>query len=245
MYTVAACGSAPSAGTPSPWFCLASSPPWSTCWAPFFRRQHRPARPAACRCGADMTTSVWWNRMWSRMMRVSGCLLSSVLVTSCASFLTQSVPTWTPRTTALERPSAQEIARRLRVWWVDPQTREKQRIRYVVNRGPKTILDGRGGALTVVTAWACCGDGTAQGEFFWHNRSFIGMASRYVTDPVLKITSPRPGTIVVVFAGYKRSDPRCCPTGPPVRAVFHWKGRRPVLSGRVPHDGIVFIPGGH
>lgn len=97
----------------------------------------------------------------------------------------------------------------------------------------------------MVSVCACSGDGTGQGVFFWHNRSYIGMASRYVTDPVKRIEAPQPGVIVVVFYGYKKWDARCCPTNPLVRVVFRWNGRRLVVFGRVPHDGVLVIPRKH
>jgi len=142
----------------------------------------------------------------------------------------------------LEHPTRQEIKRRLRGWWVDPTDHVKWPVRFLVSRGPYTVADGRGGALTVVSGVACCGDGTGQEVFFWHNRTFIGMASKHVTDPVKGINSPRPGVLVVVFYGYRKSDARCCPLGPPVRADFRWDGRRLVVSGRVPGDSVVVVP---
>jgi hypothetical protein len=163
-----------------------------------------------------------------RMALMMGAPLACLLVAGNASASVPHSPALSHVT--LQRPTRQEISLHLRTWWIDPKTHSKFAISYLLSRDLYTVSDGRGGALTVVSGFACCGDGTGQGVFFWHNRSFIGMGSRYVPDPVKEITSTRPGVIVVVFYGYTKSDARCCPTGSPVRAVFRWNGRRLVWS---------------
>jgi len=135
----------------------------------------------------------------------------------------------------LPRPSHADIAHRLRAWWIDPEKQYRFIVRYVVTSGgPHTFPDGSGGAITEVTGFACCGDGTGQSEFFWHDRTFIGMAFPFATDPVKRVSSPHAGVVDMVFYGYRGSDTRCCPTGRPRLVQFHWNGKRLVRHGTLP-----------
>lgn len=130
----------------------------------------------------------------------------------------------------LPHPGLFEISSRLysKVWSEDRNTH------FVALRNPYTVRDGHGGALTAVVGFLCCGDGTAQDIFFWHDRAFIGLASRRILDPVATIMSPRLGVLLVRFAHYAANDPRCCPSLRPIPVVYRWTGTHLVRSGTAP-----------
>ena len=101
---------------------------------------------------------------------------------------------------------------------------------------PLTIRDGRGtGTLTAVVGGRYpTADGHGQIVFFWHNRRFNSLSSDYETPAVVSLKSPAPGTFVVTYDRYRRSDPLCCPTLKPRTVIYGWSGHILISDGAPP-----------
>jgi LppP/LprE lipoprotein len=101
---------------------------------------------------------------------------------------------------------------------------------------PKTIKDGRGtGTLTAVVGVRYpTADGFGQIVFFWHDRVFDSQSSRYETTAVDTINSLAPGTFVIRYARYRKSDPMCCPTLKPLKVSYGWSGHILISNGVPP-----------
>jgi hypothetical protein len=129
-------------------------------------------------------------------------------------------------------PSNAQIARRLQ-HTVEIGTRGEHFRR--IGR-PLTIQDGRGtGTLTAVVGGRYpTADGLGQVVFFWHNKTFIGLSADYETIAVVSLKSPAPGTFVIRYARYRRSDPTCCPTLRPRAVTYGWSGHMLISDGGPP-----------
>jgi hypothetical protein len=103
---------------------------------------------------------------------------------------------------------------------------------------PLTIRDGRGtGTLTAVIGLRYpTADALGEVVFFWHNRAFIGLSADYETPEVVSLKSPAPGTFVIRYAQYRRTDPACCPSLPPRTVTYGWSGHI-LISNGVPPKG--------
>jgi LppP/LprE lipoprotein len=109
---------------------------------------------------------------------------------------------------------------------------------------PLTIKDGRGtGTLTAVVGGRYpTADGLGQIVFFWHNATFTGLSSTYETVAVVgKPRSPAPGTFIIKYARYKRTDPACCPSLKPRTVTYGWSGHI-LISNGVPPKGTGKAP---
>ena len=170
----------------------------------------------------------------SRSQRVFAIMFGTVLITAPVAFASQlhiaHQASRCPPGHNLVHPDIVHITWRL----AEEGWSLARNAQLVALRNPYTIRDGRGGALTALEVVVCCGDGTAQDVFFWHNRTFVRLASNHITGPVTSITSTRPGVFLVRFARYTPKDARCCPSGRPFPVTYRWNGRHLVASGTVP-----------
>ncbi len=112
------------------------------------------------------------------------------------------------------------------------------RIHFRLAGKPLTIQDGRGtGTLTAALGTrAPAADGEGQVVFFWHGNRFNSQSAGYETAQVDRLASPGAGTFVVTYSRFKKSDPACCPTLPPLKVTYGWSGHL-LISNGVPPKG--------
>jgi LppP/LprE lipoprotein len=100
-----------------------------------------------------------------------------------------------------------------------------------------SISDGRGGRLTAIAGVRNpTADAYGQLIFFFHGRRFLGWDSNH--EKTALTVKARGGEFAASYAHYRRSDPLCCPSLPPVRVRYRWTGHRLKPSGRAPEQGV-------
>jgi hypothetical protein len=95
--------------------------------------------------------------------------------------------------------------------------------------------DGFGNTLY---AWIaiCTGsaDGHCQNVFFFIGTRYLGTDTSVPSSQINAIAAFGPQTVDVTYANYRRGDPLCCPSGPPVTIRYRWTGTRLIPSGTPP-----------
>jgi hypothetical protein len=87
------------------------------------------------------------------------------------------------------------------------------------------VPDGFGKTLYAFSA-TTGGDGSNQQVFFFINDTYIGTDTAEPHGPVLEMGGEGTGSIGVVYAVYKPTDPVATPSGTPFTIVYHWNGSR-------------------